>query len=307
MAQFSPSTPDAFVDELERQIRDHVLVAMPPDRSGELAAMQLHSVLLTYGNWRSRYVHGHPRTAHLSSKLQATAKLTEHKAAVDSIVAAIKAGDHLTPHLSRGIKTAYVPEAERDKRLHRQGDLDLLISDWGLHHLHLTSEMESDGFVKRTGDLLFAAFTDDDAYLIGIYPHGSWALKELIEILVREWPGNSVLMPSMSGVTLARPVSEEEHSELRKGGVATFVEVDGTVVMPALGMTTAGTPVRVTLHINKMAWALTDLRENLNARLAELDERHPPSDAVTTWEPWVEDETWGLRRGQLRVPIADLW
>ena len=179
--------------------------------------------------------------------------------------------------------------------------------DWGLHHLHLTTEMESDGFVKRTGDLLFAAFTDDDAYLIGIYPHGSWALKDLIEIVVRDWPGNSVVMPSMSGVRLTRPVSEEEHLELRKGGVATFVEVDGTVVMPALGMTTAGTPVRVTLRINKMARALRDLRENLNARLAELDKRYPPSGAATTWEPWIEDNTWGLRRGQLRVPIADLW
>lgn len=307
MAQFSPSTPDAFVDELERQIRDHVLAAMPRDRSGELAAMQLHRLLLTYGNWRSRYVHAHPRTAHLSSKLQASAELIEYKAAVDSIVAAINSGDDLTPHLSRGIKTAYVPEAERDKRLHRQGDLDLLISDWGLHHLHLTTEMESDGFVKRTGDLLFAAFSDDGAYLIGIYPHGSWALKELIEILMREWPGNPVVMPSMSGVTLARPVSEKEHLELRKGGVATSVEVDGTVVMPALGMTTAGTPVRVTLHTNQMAWALTALREKLMAQLAELDDRYPPSDAVTTWEPWVEDDTWGLRRGELKVPIANLW
>ena len=63
--------------------------------------MQLHSLLLTYGNWRSRYVHAHPRTAHISSKLQASPKLTEHKAAVDPIVAAIKAGHDLTPHLAR--------------------------------------------------------------------------------------------------------------------------------------------------------------------------------------------------------------
>jgi hypothetical protein len=111
-----------------------------------------------------------------------------------------------------------VPLAQRDKRLQHRSDLDLLISDWGLHHLHLTSEMEADGFVKRTGDLLFAAFTDDDAYLIGIYPHGSWALHELVEILVREWPGNSAVNASMSGVRLVGSISEEEHMQLRKGG-----------------------------------------------------------------------------------------
>ena len=307
MTQYLPPDPDAFVDELERQIRDHVLRVMPPDPSGELAAAPLHSLLLTYGNWRSRFVHPHPRTAYLASNLQASSKFTEHKTAVEAIIAAIEAGDDLTPHLSRGIKTAYVPQAQRDERLHRRSDLDLLISDWGLHHLHLTTEMESDGFVKRTGDLLFAAFTHGDAYLIGIYTHGSWALRELVEILVREWPDNSAVNASLSGGKLVRSVSEEEHMRLRKGGVATLVEVDDKVVMPGLGMTTAGTPLRVTLRVNKIAWALTDLRENLDARLAALDEEYPPAAGAGTWEPSVDRDTWGLRRAALLAPIADLW
>lgn len=308
MAQYVPHDADAFVDELERQIRDHVLRVMPRDPSGELAAAPLHSLLLTYGNWRSRFVRSSPRAVHLSSTLQASSKLTEHKAPVEAIITAIEAGDDLTPHLSRGIRTAYVPQAQRDKRLHRRSDLDLLISDWGLHHLHLTTKMESDGFVKRTDDLLFAAFTDEDAYLLGIYPHGSWALRELVEILVREWPDNSVVNASLSGVKPVRSISEEEHVQLRKGGVATLIEVDDKVVMPGLGMTTAGTPVRVTLRVNGITQALSDLRENLDARLSALDGQYPPAGGATaSWEPWTGGDTWGLRRDRMLVPIADLW
>lgn len=60
-------------------------------------------------------------------------------------------------------------------------DRDLMVADWGIHHLHLSSEIDSDGFVKRGGDLLFAAFGADDAYLIGIYQHlTDWARKEVL-------------------------------------------------------------------------------------------------------------------------------
>ncbi|HVC07247.1 MAG TPA: hypothetical protein VND98_06675 [Solirubrobacterales bacterium] len=47
--------PD-LIDRLERRIRRHLLDTMPPDPSGELAAMRLDELLLVYGNWRSRLV-----------------------------------------------------------------------------------------------------------------------------------------------------------------------------------------------------------------------------------------------------------
>src|SRR3954454_6614359 len=92
LPRFEPDNPGVFVDELERQIRQHILSAMPPDPSGELAAEPIGRLLLSYGNWRSRFVRAQPRTANLSSKLQGSAKLVEHKAAIDDIVRAIQQG-----------------------------------------------------------------------------------------------------------------------------------------------------------------------------------------------------------------------
>lgn len=57
MAHYVPDDPDGFVDEVEQKIRDHVLRVMPHDPSGELEGSSLDSLLLTYGNWRSRFVH----------------------------------------------------------------------------------------------------------------------------------------------------------------------------------------------------------------------------------------------------------
>ncbi len=69
-----PDDPDGFVDEVEQKIRDHVLRVMPHDPSGELEGSSLDSLLLTYGNWRSRFVHPHPRTVHLSAQLRPPAR-----------------------------------------------------------------------------------------------------------------------------------------------------------------------------------------------------------------------------------------
>ena len=99
--------------------------------------------------------------------MRTSEKLDGHHGVVNDIVRAIEAGEDLTPRLSRGVKTAYEPKPMRDKRLHRRRDLDLLIADWGVHHLHLGTTVCADGFVERGDDLLFAAFGDDTAYLLG--------------------------------------------------------------------------------------------------------------------------------------------
>ncbi len=146
--------------------------------------MPLGSLVITYLNWRTRFISARPRRVHLSRELLSSAKYRSHRASVHAIVSKIESGEDLTPHLSRGTKTAYATTGQS-----RRGrpDLDRLIADWDIHHLHLATTLDSDGYVTRTGDLLFGHFAPDDAYLIGVFPHKSWAALEIAEITMRNW------------------------------------------------------------------------------------------------------------------------
>ena len=74
---------------------------------------------------------------------------------------------------------------------------DHLLNDWGIHHLHLGTNLEADGFVNRTGALLYVVFRDTldvygegntDAHLIGVMSHNDFATQELLEITHANWP-----------------------------------------------------------------------------------------------------------------------
>lgn len=189
----------------------------------------------------------------MSAELAASAKAVNYRANLDAIVTKIKAGNDLTPHLSRAVKVAHEPNGGAAK-LNRRKDRDLLGADWGLHHLHLSTVIEADGFVERRGrtDLLFAAFTASDAYLIGLYPHGSWALKELLEIVVHNWPDAGLMLKCDFVLGLEREWTDDERLELREAGIAQpMIEIDGKVwAAAALGQSAAGTPSRAAQKSN---------------------------------------------------------
>jgi hypothetical protein len=254
-----------LISRLEAKLREHVLATMPADPAGDLEGQKLDELLLIFGNWRSRLVAPRRRRAHLAPGLRGSSKWTEHEGALEAIVGKISAGEDLTPHLSRGVEVAHVPDGSAPSALKRRGDRDLLISDWAIHHLHLGTVVETDGFVERTGDLLFAAFTDEEAYLLGVHVHGSWAAYELIDTLVENWPGSGLFV-EMRGLGLVKPISEAEHLEARNAGLLQPVEVAGKLYMPP-GLTGAGTPIRVTQDVHNLLRNLEGLRGRIDAEL----------------------------------------
>ena len=299
-----------LVDRLREAIRSQIQGELGGDPSGELGNMSLADLLIIYGNWKARHVSQQPRKVHRSTDLVANPRYTEHKPVIDIIAIAIETGADITSHLSRRVRTAYEPSVTRSTKLRERKDLDLLIADWGIHHLHLSTIKEADGFVQRTSDLLFAAFTQDDAYFIDIRPHNSWTELGLLRCVARDWPTAGVLHPIV-GLGLAQSINDNERRRLRNAGIAGLVEIDGKVFAPA-GQTTAGTPVRVTLHVNQVINTLARTDHTLKDDPQWFDQvlREAGVDALPgdNWQPIVRASLFGFveQVRQIFYPIGSL-
>lgn len=286
------------VTELERLMRGDVLAKLGADPSGELAAKPFANLLIVYLNWRARFIPVRRRQIYLSAELQASPKYLQHQAATDVIAKKIQAGADLTPHLSRRVTSIYEPHNSRSPKNQRRTDLDLLVAEWGIHHLHLTTDIEADRFVRRTDDLLFAVFQPDDAFLIAIFPHGSWTKSELATITVRNWPDADVFHELRGVIGLAQTVGETDRPLLRNAGLTTALDIDGKVYIPS-GQSTAGTPIAATMTSNQTMHALHSLRDTLNSRPEELADKIRDAgfllEGSPTWKAYRHEGWYGVR------------
>lgn len=239
---------DRFTDDM----RAHVLSNLPcaPAERLVLELEPIAELLIIYFNWLDRLIDARSRTLHLSDDIQANRLRWDgrYRLAFDAICTAIEQGRPLTGHLSRRIRVGYDAVRHGPKDLKHRRDLDLLLSDWGVHHLHLSTIVEQDGFVARSGPLLLGVFHRTDAYLIDIIEHGDWSRQSLMEIVVRHWPEAGILyaLPRVTG--LDRSVGDESRKQLREAGVNVALEIDGEVYMSPCGITSAGTSTLATMQ-----------------------------------------------------------
>ena len=151
----------------------------------------------------------------------------------------ITAGDSLLPYRSKSVSSP----------TWRDGLLD----SWGIHHLHLGSDLTNDGFIERTNELLFCRFDSICAYFIKIAAHRPepWVKKELVEIIHLNWP-ETISASRLSGVSAISPeLSDEDRRRLRAANITSLLDMEDETVYvdPGFGTTTAGT------HIMDLRWA----------------------------------------------------
>jgi hypothetical protein len=236
----------------ENDLRDHVLACLPCDAS-ERAALEKErasDLLIIYFNWMDRLIDATPRTVHISdvlgdNPLRADARYCD---AFEEIRAKIQIGEPLTPHLSRGILIGYEAARRGPKKLKRRRDLDLLLADWGVHHLHLSTTITTDRFTERTGPLLLGIFHAADAYLIDIVEHGDWSRQSIMETAVRQWPDAGILYELKGVLGLERSVSDVDRGQLRGAGINVALEIDGKVYMSPCGISSAGTSTNAAMR-----------------------------------------------------------
>jgi hypothetical protein len=247
-------------------LRSQILATLPhkPVSRPALDQMTTPEMLVTYLNWRSRFIRSQPRRVHRSNALIANPEYRAHVADLTVLESKIAVGQDLTPHLSTRVEHGYV-HAPSKKGFALRQDLDLMLNDWNVHHLHISSKIGPTGFVARNGPVLFAVFQPDDAYLIDIFPHGAWTKDAVFELIIDEWP-NVGIVRKLHGVSgLDGQISEADRAKLRANGVATpFVERNGKYFADGLGATTAGTASSTTMRANKVLRYIRILSDDLS-------------------------------------------
>jgi hypothetical protein len=228
-----------WVTDLRQQL-DSAGFSVPP-------TMTPDEVCVAYGNLQLREVPARPRTVYEADTLSIP---TEHDAAFRALRQEIEVGTPLTPYLSR-------------KLVKRKLEYnDLMLNAWGIQHLHF----EKNG----TKELLFAWLTDDDAYLIAVLDHDSWAKQSVLESVLRNWP--QLLEPyRLKGFGAAENhLTDEEVANVRakRGNTCITLSNGGLYASTGGGILASGTNFEVRRQVDICAAALRSaqqwLAENLD-------------------------------------------
>ena len=286
--------------DFEADIKAGILALIPDDIVGReaVAHMAARDVLNAYYNWMSRLVPPMPRRVHRSTEVEAAISHHPEAEAIASVLAEIERGDDLQARLSSSI-TVFRDEEAKAGHLHRRRDLDLMLADWGVHHLHLGMPKPDDFFVERTDDLLFVSFVGHQAYAIAVLPHGNWASEDVLRIMAENWPDDEGVIWAAKGIVgLAETVTQEERNTLRRSSVAVLFEHNGRVFMPRGGLTLGGTSMTTGLEADKALnyiWSVDRLLKANPRRLNTITKGQGNAlPAELDWHLDVLDNIWRL-------------
>lgn len=226
--------------------RQHISEALPYDKSdlrvvAALDSMPLYELIIVFINWRMRFVTPRPRELRKSDLWTSKICLENQFIDVAELTLEIERGVDLTARLSRRVGQGFTVDKKTSKSFAtgRRPDLDMLLNDWGIHHLHL-GRRNTAGEVVRSDKLAFVVFRQDIAYLIDLGGHGNWASKHLAETVIEHWPRDGIFA-ELKGIYSGQEFSDDERQGLRNVGMGTPITVSDKVFVPVTGLSTAGT------------------------------------------------------------------
>lgn len=195
-----------------------------------------------------------------SRELQSSSEAQRLALVLSEIEAAFQDGISVAPYLSA--RAAKLGKAGRDH----------MLLHWGIRHLHLSpiSTKRPNGLVARAGELLFLRIEGDVVHFIGILPHAdlsAFERKSLLEVVERNWPH---LHHRLRTGHAERELNPGERRALRRGNVIHMEEVDGKLIMPTFGVSTAGSPADATRAFDRQQLQLRELEQMLRDRPAEV-------------------------------------
>lgn len=168
----------------------------------------------------------------------------------------ILGGENLRPHLS--------------KLMDKVDFQDKMLFDWDIHHFHLGVNLNQNGYVDRTGPLLYARVTDDKIYFIKIAEHDKWSDKDLITIIHENWP-ESISSFRSSAEVLEHNYDSEEIGKLRKANVNTILNIASGINYygPGWGMASSGDSADAVNSYLNMLHRFRDMEKSIKSDLSK--------------------------------------
>lgn len=181
---------------------------------------------IQWQSWNRRLVSSKSRAIKMADTFSCP---TEFQTGLAGLEVAFLNGDNVQPWQSKLV----------DEIFYEDG----LLNDYGVLHFHLGETLENNGYIKRTGLLLFAVVRDATVYEIGIYGHGDWYEVDILNIIDRNWPELLDHVTIKAIDTVYSPRTKEEIKALRNANICAIIPLSsGRIVMPiGGGVATDGT------------------------------------------------------------------
>ncbi|MGB8843468.1 MAG: hypothetical protein WCC64_20625 [Aliidongia sp.] len=244
------------------QLRTEILRVLPTRSRRErdaFAALDVSEQAWRFMNWQSRLIHPHPRQINKANGFDDVPAVRSNRPAIQALLESLAQGDVVNAHLSRDVMQGYClhPPGRKDGP-----DFDLLLNEWGIHHLHLSQPSGNGGFRARSKELLYLILGRGVAFVLTVAPHGAWTSRQLIEVTVQSWP-NQGLFVALS-VLPGRNWSEDEHKKIRKTGLTTAASVNNRCWVSGVtcGMSTALVSNRVSRETDQLLRCLYQATEH---------------------------------------------
>jgi hypothetical protein len=170
-----------------------------------------------YFSMEERRINPLPRNVNLSKSFVCPPELQN---TWEQLKNKIQEGQDLTPHLSRKVNNA--------------GDNDSMLNEWGIFHFHLGESLELDGFIERSGPLVFGYVTNSDFYAVNIFNHGNWTNDDIIEIIHTNWP-EIISAYKIHALSISTNPSPTERATLRKKNCNALIQVQDRTIYGAIG------------------------------------------------------------------------
>lgn len=214
-------------------------------------------LMMYYFTMCMRIVKSTPRTVHEAAGFSVPEARRE---GYEALKKRFERGESVIAHMSKQIKGLKFQ--------------DKMLFDWGIHHFHLGTTLEEDGFFKQYDEIVYAIVDEHDVYMIAILGHEHWSDKKLLEIILANWP--HLLDPYRVDGKPVVNFSSNEVQELRDANVNVMLTLsdDHGYMGRGIGMTSAGTSSNAMLDTIRIQKELRKIEEDIREKFIPKDGEH---------------------------------